>query len=284
MKNQQTWMARTLAAAIVATLAACASTPESSSAVDRARAAVTRVETMPEASTAAGAEIKDAQESLRKAEDALSKRAPEEEVAHLSYMAERQAGIAEAKIREAQAIARTKNAEADRNAALLSARERETASAQQRAAQAEAVAAAAIQQLENAKQTDRGVVLTMGDVMFDTGAATLKPGAQLTLDRLAGFLSSNPETRAIIEGHTDNTGSDATNQALSERRAEAVASSLRSRGIDPGRLELVGLGEGYPVATNSTTAGRQENRRVEVILSDNAGQFTDRARRTAMSE
>jgi outer membrane protein OmpA-like peptidoglycan-associated protein len=239
---------------------------------------------MPEASTAAGAELKDAQESLRKAEDALSKREPHEQIAHLSYMAERQAGIAEAKIREAQALERTKQAEADRNAALLAAREREAAQARQRAAQAEAAAAAALQELEDAKQTERGVVLTMGDVMFDTGAATLKPGAQLGLDRLASFLNSNPETRAIIEGHTDNTGSDATNQALSERRAQAVATALQTRGIESGRLEIVGLGEGYPVATNSTAAGRQNNRRVEVILSDNSGQFSDRAHRTASSE
>jgi outer membrane protein OmpA-like peptidoglycan-associated protein len=284
MKTQQKWMARTLTIAVATTLAACASTPESSSEVDRARAAVTRVETMPEASSAAGAELQKAQESLRKAEDAFSKRAPEEEIAHLSYMTERQAGIAEARIREAQAIQRTKNAGAERSAALLSARERETAAAQQRAAQAEAVASAALQQLENAKQTERGIVLTMGDVMFDTGSATLKPGAQLTLDRLASFLSSNSGTRAIIEGHTDSTGSDATNQTLSERRAQTVASGLRSRGIDQGRLEPVGLGEAYPVATNSSNAGRQQNRRVEVILSDQAGQFTDRARRTAMSD
>jgi outer membrane protein OmpA-like peptidoglycan-associated protein len=276
------WLSRGLAVAVIATLGACASTPESASEVERARAAVTRVESMPQASTTAGAELQEAQESLRKAEDALSKREPYEEIAHLSYIAERQAGIAEARIREAAALEQTRNAEADRNAALLEAREREAAAARQRAAQAEAVAAAALQELQNAKQTERGVVMTVGDVMFDVGAATLKPGARLTLDRLASFMASNPNTRVIVEGHTDSTGSDTTNQALSERRAESVANALRSRGVDGSRLEIVGLGESFPVASNDTTAGRQQNRRVEVVISDEAGQFREGAHRTAM--
>ena len=282
MQANGKWWTGTLATAVVATLSACAMTPEASSDVERARAAVTRVESMPDASTSAGAELQQAQQSLRKAEDALSKRESQDEIAHLSYLAERQAGIAEAKIREAAALARTKDAAAQRNAALLQARERETAAAQQRAASAEAVAADALKQLQDAKQTDRGVVLTMSDVMFDVGAATLKPGAELTLDRLAAFMSANPDTRVIIEGHTDATGSDATNQALSERRAESVANALRTRGLGIARLNLVGLGEAYPVASNDTTAGRQQNRRVEIVLSDDSGQFPEAARRTAM--
>jgi outer membrane protein OmpA-like peptidoglycan-associated protein len=120
-------------------------------------------------------------------------------------------------------------------------------------------------------------------MLFDTGGSNLKPGAQLLLDKLAAYLQQNPAARAIIEGHTDNVGSDATNYALSERRAAAVAAALQVRGIGSDRLETVGFGEGYPVATNDTSAGREENRRVEVVLSDAKGVFVESARRTAAS-
>jgi outer membrane protein OmpA-like peptidoglycan-associated protein len=283
MNIRRDWRAGSIAIAGALLLAACATTPESNAELERARAAVNRVEAMPDSSTLASAELKEAQESLRKTDDAVTKRAPADEISHLAYMTEKQADTAEAKLREARARDAAKNAEADRNAALIEARERETAVAQQRATVAEATAAAALTELENAKQTDRGIVLTLGDVLFDTGASSLKPGAQLTLDRLAGFLSSNPGTRVIIEGHTDNTGSDATNQALSERRAESVANVLRSRGIAMDRFEIVGLGESYPVASNGSSAGRTQNRRVEIVLSDDKGQFPNAARRAAQN-
>jgi outer membrane protein OmpA-like peptidoglycan-associated protein len=148
-------------------------------------------------------------------------------------------------------------------------------------ARAQADAAEAWRQVEEAHETARGVVLTFGDMLFDTGGAVLKPGAQLLLDKLAAYLEQNPSAKAIIEGHTDNVGSDAMNQALSERRAAAVATALQMRGIGIDRLEIMGLGESYPVATNDTSAGREENRRVEVVLSDAQGVFLESARRTA---
>ena len=151
------------------------------------------------------------------------------------------------------------------------------------AALAQADAAEAWRQVEEAQETARGVVLTFGDMLFDTGGSTLKPGAQLLLDKLAAYLGQNPETRAIIEGHTDNVGSDAMNQGLSERRAAAVAAALQMRGIGIDRLEITGFGESYPVATNDTSAGREQNRRVEVVLSDAKGGFVESARRTASS-
>jgi outer membrane protein OmpA-like peptidoglycan-associated protein len=270
-----------LLAVAALTLAGCASSPERSADLERARAAITQVASMPDASTAAGVQLKEAQDTLSHAEEAAASRAPYDEVAHLAYVAQLQARIAEAKIREVHAQKRVEGAAADRNAALLDAREREAAEAQQRAAAAESSAAEAWRQVEEAKQTDRGIVLTLGDVLFDTGRAELKPGAQLILDRLAAYMSDNPSTRIIIEGHTDSTGSDETNRMLSEQRAEAVAMSLRSRGIPTDRLETVGLGEAYPIATNNTSAGREQNRRVEVVLSDETGTFRDSAHRTA---
>jgi outer membrane protein OmpA-like peptidoglycan-associated protein len=124
-----------------------------------------------------------------------------------------------------------------------------------------------------AKQTDRGAVVTLGDVLFDSGQATPKPGAHLTLDRLAQYLRDHPDTRIMIEGHTDSRGSDAYNDALSERRAAAVESALEGRGVSADAMRAVGRDKAYPVATNDTSAGRQQNRRVEIVFSDNAGRF-----------
>ena len=281
MTTKHTWLTRISSVAALALLVGCASNPTTTAELERARDAVDKVASMPDSSTLASAELKEAQETLRKAEEAARENEPDAEVAHLAYVAEQQAAIAEAKMNEAKALEDTKNAEADRNAALLEARERDVAQAERRADQAEADAAAAWREVEEAQETARGLVLTFGDMLFDTGGSTLKPGAQLLLDKLAAYLQQNPGAHAIIEGHTDNTGSDAMNQALSERRAAAVAAALQARGITGDRLETVGLGESYPVATNDTSAGREENRRVEVVLSDSEGVFVESARRTA---
>lgn len=288
MTIKHSWLATMASIGVLTLLGACASTPTTTGELERARDAVAKVESMPDSSTLASAELKEAQETLRKAEEALRENEPDADVAHLAYLAEQQAGIAEAKINEARALEDTKNAEANRNEALLEARERQVVDAEIRADQAEADAARAQadaaeawRQVEEAQETSRGIVLTLGDVLFDTGGAVLKPGAQLLLDKLAVYLEQNPNARAIIEGHTDNVGSDAMNQALSERRAASVAAALQARGVSAGRLEPMGLGEAYPVATNDTSAGREENRRVEVVLSDSKGVFVESARRTA---
>ena len=281
MTTKYTWLTRISSVAALALLVGCASNPTTTPELERARDAVDKVASMPDSSTLASAELKEAQETLRKAEEAARENEPDAEVAHLAYVAEQQAAIAEAKMNEAKALEDTKNAEADRNAALLEARERDVAEAERRADRAEADAAAAWGEVEEAQETARGLVLTFGDMLFDTGGSTLKPGAQLLLDKLAAYLQQNPGAHAIIEGHTDNVGSDTMNQALSERRAAAVAAALQARGITGDRLETMGLGESYPVATNDTSAGREENRRVEVVLSDSEGVFVESARRTA---
>ena len=289
MRIQRKWLT-TLSIGALAILGACASSPTTTPELERARDAVEKVASMPDSSTLASAELNAAQETLRKAEEAVRENEPDSEVAHLAYVAEQQAAIAEAKLNEAKARQDTESAEAQRNAALLEARERDVAQAQHEADQAkadaalaQADAAEAWRQVEEAQETARGVVLTFGDMLFDTGGSTLKPGAQLLLDKLAAYLAQNPETRAIIEGHTDNVGSDAMNQGLSERRAAAVAAALQMRGIGIDRLEITGFGESYPVATNDTSAGREQNRRVEVVLSDAKGGFVESARRTASS-
>ena len=93
------------------------------------------------------------------------------------------------------------------------------------------------------------------------------------MDRLAHALKDNPNTRVKIEGYTDSVGSDSYNQELSQRRAQAVADALQSRGVPADRYQIEGLGKEFPVATNDTPAGRQQNRRVEIVFSDDAGRF-----------
>jgi outer membrane protein OmpA-like peptidoglycan-associated protein len=122
----------------------------------------------------------------------------------------------------------------------------------------------------NAKATDRGLVVTLGDVLFATGTSELKGGATSNLGKLADFLNRFEDRTVMIEGHTDNVGSTDSNLGLSQRRADAVKSYLVSHGVGAGRLEASGKGEVAPVAGNDSSTGRQQNRRVEVIISHNA--------------
>ena len=118
------------------------------------------------------------------------------------------------------------------------------------------------------KKTDRGVVVTLGDVLFDTGKATLKPGAYATIERLATVLKEDQARKVLIEGHTDSVGTDEYNQSLSERRAASVQAALFERGVEASQISTVGKGETTPVASNDDAAGRQQNRRVELVFQD----------------
>lgn len=170
----------------------------------------------------------------------------------------------------------------------LSAADRERQQAQMASQQAQAAMSAVERerqraaQLQNelrelsAKNTDRGLVVTLSDVLFDTGKAELRTGAMRAVDRLAEVLKQYEERRVSIEGFTDSTGSDDYNMALSERRANAVRQALVSRGVPPNRIMVRPYGEAYPVATNDTAAGRQMNRRVEIVLSDSQGNVRGR--------
>jgi outer membrane protein OmpA-like peptidoglycan-associated protein len=118
-----------------------------------------------------------------------------------------------------------------------------------------------------AHESDDGLVLTLGDVVFDAGKATLQSSAVTAIDRLAQLLNVYPERSVRIEGHTDSVGDAAANQALSERRAAAVRDALLARGVDAARVEAVGFGATHPVADNRTESGRQKNRRIDIVLS-----------------
>ncbi len=117
------------------------------------------------------------------------------------------------------------------------------------------------------RETTRGLVVNLSDVLFDTASANLKPGAREKLARLSGIIVSHPGLHIAIEGHTDSVGAEDYNQKLSERRAESVRAYLVQEGIRSIDVGAAGLGEGTPVATNGTAAGRQQNRRVELVVS-----------------
>ena len=117
------------------------------------------------------------------------------------------------------------------------------------------------------KQTERGLVVTLGDVLFEVDRAAIKPGATRALDQLAAALSKDPDASITIEGHTDSTGSREHNLDLSTRRMESVRAYLVTHGVDPAKINGRGLGPDYPVASNATESGRQQNRRVEVIVN-----------------
>ena len=118
----------------------------------------------------------------------------------------------------------------------------------------------------SAAQYESNSTMTVGGVIFDSEAATLHPDAHKVVARAVRYLSDNPESSVIVEGHTDHTGSESYNQKLSEMRAGTVVRALRAKGISADRITSIGHGESKPIADNKTTAGKRANRRVELIF------------------
>jgi outer membrane protein OmpA-like peptidoglycan-associated protein len=268
--------------AVVAGLAACASTPRDVPELDQARSALNSAAQDPLAQSAAALTLQKGQKALADGQAALDAHQPVSIVEHFAYLAQRDAETAEAQIGEAHARATIDQATAERNRIIADARAREASQARAQAQQARDQAQEAREQAQSAeqraaqlqaemaqlqaRQTERGYVLSLGDVLFDTGRAGLKPGAEAALARLASFLASHPDERLEIDGNTDNTGSAEANQLLSQARADAVRDALVQQGVSESRIITRGLGESMPVATNSTPAGRQQNRRVDVVF------------------
>ncbi|MDH4393487.1 MAG: OmpA family protein [Aquabacterium sp.] len=183
--------------------------------------------------------------------------------------------------REAQSAQRdAQSAQLDAEAAQRDAQvaQRQAGASQLQAGEAERRSAQLAQQLKDmdARQTDRGLVVTIGDVLFDTDQAQIRSGAQRSMDKLVVFLQAYPMRRAVVEGFTDSTGGADHNLALSARRADAVRAALVSAGVNADRIATKGFGEAYPVAGNADAGGRQMNRRVEIVLSDDSGQIPAR--------
>jgi len=296
MKFTNYSFSRTLVGAAVAAvlLASCASAPTKPAGSAEVRAKLTALQSDSTLANGAPVAMKDAEAAVAAAE--MSQKDPVL-AAHRVYIADR-------KVDTARALAQTHTAEAERKAlteagdkARLDARTREAdlaksdalvaraENAEQKviAGQAQANADAAQvasnasqqqalelqRQLEilQARPTDRGLVLTLGDTLFATGKSELKSGATVNLDRLTAFMNEYPQRTASIEGYTDSMGSEEMNQSLSQRRAEAVKGYLVGQGVSSTRLSASGRGENSPVADNESAAGRQQNRRVEVVIS-----------------
>lgn len=269
----------TVAAAVAFTLAGCATAPVSPDGAADVRAKLTRLQADPQLATRAPVALQEAETAVRAAEQPATKDATLS--AHLVYMADRKVEIAMAQAATGQAEDQRAKLGEERERARLDARTREADIAHAdadtaRIAAANAAAEAARKSGEmqrqidalQAKATDRGLVLTLGDVLFTSGRADLKVGAASNLNRLVAFLNQNPDRKVEIEGHTDNVGGDEYNQGLSQRRAESVKSYLTQQGIDSGRIAASGKGEHQPVADNESEGGRQQNRRVEVIIEN----------------
>lgn len=199
--------------------------------------------------------------------------------------AKQQAALAQRSAEAKSAALTAANAASEQDKIRLAATAAEAEEARRQAANAQASAAqdqARLQELQSqlddlqAKKTERGMVITLGDVLFDSGKAQLKSGGTRNVQKLGDFLKKYPQRKVQIEGFTDSVGNESFNQELSEHRARVVKAALLDMGIGNDRVSTRGYGESLPVASNSTHAGRQLNRRVEIVLSDETGNITQR--------
>ncbi len=220
-----------------------------------------------------------AQQAAQQAQQKAQEQAAQETSQRL--LAEQQKALAEQQgdLAEQQRI--TADLAATRAATERASAEAAAKKAQTQARSARAAAAQAVAEKEALREqllaqfnrvlpttdTPRGLVVNVGDVLFDTGKADLQPAARIALARLSGILSNYPSLRLSIEGHTDSTGTTDFNQKLSEKRAETVRAYVIDQRLAPESITVTGLGESNPAADNTSVAGRQRNRRVEIVIS-----------------
>ena len=249
--------------ALVVLLAACSKTPNPQ--LVQAQANFAQLQGNPKSVQLAALETKDAADWLERAEKAARAKEADDRVGHLAYLTNQRVEVAKETIELRTAEQAIQGVAALRAQARLEARDvqikklQESLNAKQPAAEVMAV-----------KQTERGSLVTFGDVLFEVGQAELRASAFDNIGRLAQFLRDNPDRKVIVEGYTDSTGSAAFNQTLSQRRANAVMVQLVRAGVAPERIVAQGLGMSYPVASNASHSGRAQNRRVEVtIFNDN---------------
>jgi outer membrane protein OmpA-like peptidoglycan-associated protein len=292
-----------IAAAVAAVLlAACASTPVEPDGAAALRARLTQLQSDPQLGSRAPLAMEQANIAVTAAEKPETDKV---RVAHLEFMADRKISIARAEAESQLAVDQRKGLTEQREAMRLQARTQEADAANQRANMAQAntdaansradaaqanasdqaqqadaarlAAADAARQADElqrqidglqARVTDRGLVLTLGDVLFASGAASLNPNGDQHLAKLAAFLSKYMDRTALIVGYTDSVGGQDYNLGLSQRRADSVKFYLVQQGIDSSRLSASGQGMSSPVADNSSATGRQQNRRVEVVIEN----------------
>jgi len=195
----------------------------------------------------------------------------DEEAKHLAFLLENQLEIAKEKAKTKELQSSITKLKDRKTQALLQEKQNQIVLMQQEAQKAKLEAELSKKKLQelqelNAKQTNRGLVLTLGDVLFESGKSNLLSGAMRTIDKLVTFLLDNPKRMVLIEGHTADVGTPTFNLDLSLRRALAVQEALISKDIISQRLFIKGYGDAYPVASNSEASGRQRNRRVEIVI------------------
>jgi outer membrane protein OmpA-like peptidoglycan-associated protein len=274
-------------------LGACVSMPQPNAALETARSAVQTAEADPNVNRFAPLELDRARKDLSIAEDA-SLHHQDAEVDQPAYLATQNARLAQAHGATKADDARVAAGQIERDQIVLASRTREAENAKASAANSRVAADVALNQRDQAVNqrdqandetarvqaeldalkatpTPRGLVMTLGDVLFDTGRAELKSGAGRKMDQLGQFLVEHADRRVQIDGFTDSVGTDSYNEDLSQRRADSVKTALINRGVQPSRIGTEGYGKAYPVANNNDSGGRQLNRRVEVVIGGNNG-------------
>ncbi len=292
--------------ALASWLVACETVPDRSARLEEARATVAAARSETMLQRHAGEEMRAAVAALERADAARAAGADAADVDHLAYLASRKVVVARetSAAREAEAV--VEGARVERDQLRLSLRTAEADAAQRQlamsrqqgmmkdAALAQAGREAASDKAEiargdarvddleaqlkaiNGRRTERGIVVTLGDMLFDSGKDRVLATGAGSVSGLAEFMRRNPTRKASVEGYTDSQGGDSANQGLSERRAEAVRGMLVGMGIEAGRLTAVGHGEASPVASNDTDAGRRSNRRVEIVFANESGDLLRR--------
>ncbi|MES2091974.1 MAG: OmpA family protein [Pseudomonadota bacterium] len=278
--------------AMAAMLGACSSTPKTTSLLDQTRSDYVAAQQNPNIASYAQAEMKQASDALEQANAAARRDESTDKIDKLAYLAKQKIAltqeVAVQKLAEADVVASGKQRdqvrldqrtmEADQAKQDVKVAQSDAAESKRLTQEAEMHAATLEQQLADlaAKKTDRGMVITLGDVLFGTDQSRLNSAGLLTAQKLADVLKQNPQRTVLVEGYADSTGSSSHNQELSERRATAVRNALQEMGTASARIAIRGYGEAYPIAANDTADNRRLNRRVEIVLSDDSGKISQR--------
>lgn len=258
------------AALVSFTLAACSSAPKEIESLEQARQAYEKASTDITVARHAPEELDRARDALKVADTRWKKKDDRARVEHYAYVASQRVKIAHLIAESNEMDRELEDMALERRNITLDLREAELVKARREAQDLQKQMAAL-----QAEKTERGMVLTLGDVLFDINEATLAPGAARNIDKIASFMQNYPDRHAVIEGHTDSMGDDDYNMDLSRDRAFAVRQALVDAGIPASRISTQGFGETMPVASNTTSSGRQENRRVEIIFPDQATQVSE---------
>ncbi|ARU31285.1 flagellar motor protein MotB [Sulfuriferula sp. AH1] len=274
--------------AAAALFAGCSTMPPANPQLEETRQDFQAAQANPDVVNLAPVQLKEASDALDTANNAWMHHDSDKKVNELAYVAKQKVAeqsVANAAKERDQMRLDQRTQEANKARMDASIAQNQTAAAQNEAADAQRKqqeAEAHAQQLESelsdlsAQKTERGIVVTFGDVLFNTDDARLKQSGLSNVQKLADILKQNPQRVVLIEGYTDNTGTPEHNQMLSERRALSVGTALTELGISRDRITTRGYGEAYPAARNDTAAGRQFNRRVEIVLSGDDGKIPPR--------